>query len=329
MLINGTTVNDYTYLRVCASSISFIILAFFNLVINWTILCQDRLRSQARFVLLFHLLFSALVYFGVCCVFYLQIHLNANTPEAICQGLITILITSASNILLTLTAMALDRYFAICFPLKYSSLCCTAGPWLIGIITWALALVIPLSLLWKQVGVSATVSERCDRQQLKKGELQKIILISVCAALILFSYAKILLEGRRIGVLTRRNRVGCRTIALHGAQLAVYILPNFVNFVLHLLQKKGYLHDGGKELFAVINFAFFSFAQCIAPIVYGLRKEELLEQLYQRFPCLSFHLKRVIEWTVLATRPHLRPQTRERVPPSPRLVLSELSKTSV
>ncbi|KAJ8416634.1 hypothetical protein AAFF_G00325120 [Aldrovandia affinis] len=327
MSTNGTKVYDYTSVRVVASTVSFIILAFFNLIINWSILRDERLRSQARFVLVFHLLFSALVYFGVCCAFYLQIQIGARTPAAVCQAVITILITSASNILLTLTAMALDRYFAICFPLKYSSTCCVQWPWLVGLLTWGLALVTPLSLLAKTEGV--LVRERCGREQLKKGEFHKITLISLCALLILFSYCRILQESRRLGVLNRRNRVGCRTIAMHGAQLAVYIVPNFVNFVLHILQKYGYLNPGPKEQFGVINFAFFSLAQCIAPIVYGLRKEELLEQLYNRFPCLSCHFKSVLEWTVRATQPRIRPQARERVMTSQRLMSIDLPRTAV
>ncbi|KAI1898807.1 hypothetical protein AGOR_G00076160 [Albula goreensis] len=64
--------------------------------------------------------------------------------------------------------MALDRYFAICFPLKYSSMCCTQWPWLIGLLTWGLALVTPLSLLPRLKGVGHLERETCGREQLRK-----------------------------------------------------------------------------------------------------------------------------------------------------------------
>lgn len=310
---NSTSSPDYTCVRFYVSTVSFSVLLFFNLIINWTIVREERLRSHARFVLVFHLLISALVHLGMSSVFHYQIHLNAQPGRSACMAMITILISSASNILLTLTVMALDRYCAVCHPMRYTSTCTAAHwPWLLGVFTWLLALVIPLSRLVHpdtQVAVDDYHGE-CGPDQLKKGELQKVLFLSVCTLVIMYSYVRILVEGRRLGVLNRRNRAGCRTIALHGSQLAVYILPNFVNFVLTKLYKEGFIQPETKKLSAVVIFAFFSLAQCVAPVVYGLRKEELLEQLSHRFPCCSRYLKSVLGWTVRANWPHTQHRTR-------------------
>lgn len=301
---------DYTCVRFYVSTVSFSVLLFFNLIINWTIIRQERLRRHARFVLVFHLLVSALVYLGMSSVFYYQIHLGARPSRTACVAMITVLISSASNILLTLTAMALDRYCAVCHPMRYTATC-TAGcwPWLLGVITWLVALFIPLSLLLNQDPADG-YQGMCSQEQLRKGALRKVVFIGLCTVLILYSYVRILVEGRRLGVLNRRNRAGCRTIALHGTQLAVYILPNFVSFVLSELQKRNLIRTETKELSGVVVFAFFSLAQCVAPVVYGLRKEELMEQLSHRFPCCSRYLKSVLGWTVRGNWPYTRSRTR-------------------
>lgn len=325
----STEVGEYTCVRFYVSTVSFSVLLFFNLIINWTIVREEQLRRHARFVLVFHLLVSALVHLGTSSVFYYQIHLDARPGRSACLALITVLISSASNILLTLTAMALDRYCAVCHPMRYTS-ACTAGhwPWLLGVLTWMVALVIPLSLLLQPDSLTSTAAYHgeCGREQLKKGELQKMIFLGLCTLLILYSYVRILVEGRRLGVLNRRNRAGCRTIALHGIQLAVYILPSFVNFILSILNKREFIQRETKELSAVVVFAFFSLAQCVAPVVYGLRKEELLEQLSRRFPCCSRYLKSVLGWTVHASWPHAVHRARERTLTAQTIISLEASQ---
>ncbi|XP_070710534.1 odorant receptor 131-2 [Pempheris klunzingeri] len=324
-----STQMGYTCVRFYVSTVSFTVLLFFNLIINWTIVRVQALRSHARFVLVFHLLVSALVYLGMSSVFYYQIHLDARPGRSACQAMITVLISSASNTLLTLTVMALDRYCAVCHPMRYTStFTAERWPWLLGALTWFVALAIPLSLLHQPDPHNLEVPYRgeCGPEQLKKGELQKVVFIGLCTLLILYSYVRILMEGRRLGVLNRRNRAGCRTIALHGSQLAVYLLPNFVSFVLTVLYKRGLIQRGTKELSAVVVFAFFSLAQCVAPVIYGLRKEELVEQLCHRFPCCSRYLKSVLGWTVRVNWAHSHHKTRERTLTAQTIISLEVSQ---
>lgn len=183
---------SYTGVRVLVSAVSFSVLLLFNLLISSTIIRVQQLRSHARFVLLFHLLLSALLYLATSTVFHYQEHVRARPGRAACAAMVSLLMASGSHILLTLTAMALDRYWAVCHPMRYtlSRLTARHWPWALGALTWFAALSIPLFVLGKGPPVDGD-EEKCGRERLRQGELPKVVFIGVCTTLILYRWVKV------------------------------------------------------------------------------------------------------------------------------------------
>lgn len=182
---------SYTGVRVLVSAASFSVLLLFNLLISSTIVRVEQLRGHARFVLLFHLLLSALVYLATSTVFHYQVHVGARPGRAACAVMVTLMMSSGSHILLTLTAMALDRYWAVCHPMRYtlSRLTARHWPWALGALTWLASLAIPLAVLSGGGGGDAERggdAEECGRERLRQGELPKVVFIGACTALILY-----------------------------------------------------------------------------------------------------------------------------------------------
>ncbi|XP_078283829.1 putative G-protein coupled receptor 148 [Rhinoraja longicauda] len=277
--------------RLLSSLASFTLLLFFSCVIGVAVLSAARLRSQTRFVLLLQLHLSALLYFGLSSCFYLVQVSGAEVQGAGCLALLLSLMVSGSCILLTLTLMALDRYLAVCHPLRYSALSAARRARYLCPLLWLLSSILPLVLVTHQ-SPSTLSSPPCSlRSGHQLGQTCKFALIGACTLLILFSYTKIF-------ALTRRSRRARSTILMHGAQLAVYIVPAFITFLLQRLAQAHRLQHCTKARFEAANYAFFSLAQCISPVIYGLRKDELRDLLSHTFPCYPRHYKPALRWTV-------------------------------
>ncbi|XP_069753432.1 odorant receptor 131-2 [Narcine bancroftii] len=283
--------SDYTFNAVKTSVylIDFIVTAVCSHAIISTVQQELELKRETRYVLLCQHLICSSIYFALGTLTNGFRLFKLNSPRIICWILLPVQITFAQCIMLTLTLMSLNACLAICWPLRYDSLVGFAKKKII-VIMWIIVVQNPLwSVIFQSLNVSlAYILEKdCSCPNPMNGFASRqigIAFILLCFVLIVISYCLIYREGRRSGHFVSSNVQARNTILIHGIQLSFFILPVLISLGLG---KKPNLRS-----LKLVNTVIFSVAQCLSPVIYGLRCKELRNKLASTNFCCTFKQKR-------------------------------------
>nr|XP_043888598.1 odorant receptor 131-2-like [Solea senegalensis] len=190
---------------------------------------------------------------------------------------------------LTLTVMTLERFVAICMPLRHGELCSTRSALHCILIIHAISAlpdVIFLSIFFASVNHSFyTQSGECSVEKFIlhtwQGHLRSAIsqfYFLIMVIIIMFSYFKIMKVARAASGQNRKStRKGLRTVVLHGFQLflCLFLLwcPIIEAAVLQI------------NLVLYVNVRYFNYIvfilspRCLSPLIYGLRDERFFVDL--------------------------------------------------
>nr|XP_043888857.1 odorant receptor 131-2-like [Solea senegalensis] len=190
---------------------------------------------------------------------------------------------------LTLTAMTLERFVAICMPLRHGELCSTRSALHCILIIHAvssLPCVVFLSIFFAYVNRSFyTQSALCSsdifilhnwQSHLRSAISQFYFLIMVL--IIMFSYFKIMKVARAASGQNRKSTwKGLRTVVLHGFQLFLCLFQLWCPFI-----EAAVFHI---SLVLYVNVRYFNYMvfvlspRCLSPLIYGLRDEKFFVAL--------------------------------------------------
>ncbi|KAI5620799.1 odorant receptor, family H, subfamily 131, member 1, partial [Silurus asotus] len=268
---------------------------YLNCLMIFTFLKKRAFREETRYILFAQTLFvdSALMLLtdllSVGNYFQYVIHIIP------CSIICTILTLLTCCTPLTLVAMCLERYVAICMPLRHADIS-TSRTRLYGIlIIWSISSIIPLFSLigyWAVAPPASRFSNVVCYAELMLGEAWQahgraiifIILFLLLIIIIVFTYIKIMIAARAASNEKRKSTSkSLKTVLLHAFQLLLCMIQ-FLNPYIEMAYWKV-----EENIFRNVKYSVFIVfmiaPRCLSPLIYGLRDENFFHVLRHYAMC--------------------------------------------
>ncbi|XP_061576549.1 olfactory receptor 52B2-like [Cololabis saira] len=266
-------------------TLAYLFIVFCNVLVLATIAVNKKLHKP-MFILLFNLPISDIV--GATAFFphfvFSVVSQNRliSSPACITQAFF-IHFYGTGN-LLVLSAMAYDRYVAICFPLKYNTIMSSPNLIKITVLIWFInfSMMLPLFILVARFKFCRTniADIYCNNPSLMKLICQDIrvnnyygiatmfLLMGGPLLIIMYTYVQIL----RTCVMTNHIDARKKAIQTCGTHLAVFLLLQ-INTAFTLISHR--IENVSPFLRRALGVSVLIFPPFLDPIIYGLKTREL------------------------------------------------------
>ncbi|XP_056415977.1 odorant receptor 131-2-like [Hyla sarda] len=268
----------------------FIIFVYFTIIILNVFFTTPQVRETARYILFIHMLLNDLVYLLISFMLFTFSGYNIRVTVPIC-----LVISSFPGCMFRITPynlalMSLERYTAICHPLRYAELCTAQRSGLAIVYMWTVGTIPELSNV---IAYCCSVDPRtfnlnviCDWRSLTVSNAQVVIKtftdilsFSMVGLIIAYTYVKVMLVARRMD--SKASKAG-KTVLLHGFQL----LLSMLSFTTTLTET--YLMTYFTFLPYINFFLVMSLPRFVSPLIYGIRDEVFGKAMRK------FHLGRML-----------------------------------
>ncbi|XP_069828982.1 odorant receptor 131-2-like [Dendropsophus ebraccatus] len=281
MVSNNTSRNTAEMVRstlLALMLVFFCVFLYFVAIILRVFFSSPHLQENAHYVLFAHMLINDTLLISVLIFPFLVVIYVVYIPVPICYALITFSASAFKVTPYSLAVMSLERYFAICHPLRHAEVCTLQRSllaigvmWLLGLIPQCLDFI---GLCFSMPRNFFSTSLICHWSPFAMHQFQVILrsltyisTFSLVALVILYTYVKVMMVARKIG--SGRSSVfkAERTVLLHALQLGL-CMTSFTSSFAEAYLTKYFL------FLPITNFVLFMcLPRFISPLIYGVRDE--------------------------------------------------------
>ncbi|XP_037123286.1 odorant receptor 131-2-like [Syngnathus acus] len=259
--------------------------AIFLFVNGWTLFTlqsKSLFRETSRYVLLFNLLLADTLYLSLSQLLYLLSNCGVRLHYWACGALVLLASLLGRISPLVLALMSLERYVAVCRPLRHVSVATAGNTARAVLAVWTVSClnVVVQGLLLK-TSPFEQMTQLCTFSVFFLSPVSKVyydvftcFLFAWAGSSILFSFVGVALSARSAATDKDSLRKAGRTLLLHLLQLVLSLMSVLYGIIMaHLAASLSRL-----DFVLVRNLLFVCFFQlprCLGSLIYGLRDRSL------------------------------------------------------
>ncbi|XP_056450864.1 odorant receptor 131-2-like [Gadus chalcogrammus] len=267
-----------------------------NCVLLYTLRSKPVFRETSRYILLYNLLFADTAHLALSLLLYILAVSRLMLTMSVC-GLLTMFSIYVESISpLTLAVMSVERYVAVCFPLRHADLvtirktgAAIAAVWTVCSLNIVIRVLI---LVWRpDYELNEKMKDFCSKEAMFLTPMTKhfdeayssfVFLFGGLA--IVFSYVGVTLVARSASSDKASVRKAGKTVLLHFFQL-VLILTFTLNSIILTAFARQLDRKTLVRLSIIIFVCLNLFPRCLSALIYGLRDQTLRPALLNNIGC--------------------------------------------
>nr|XP_046244762.1 odorant receptor 131-2-like [Scatophagus argus] len=282
-------VGSQTRYRIFIVQIVILIFLTTDLLLIVTFFKKECFHTTARYILFAVTLLSDSMFLLLSDILLLMTHFHFTIQVWLCIIICTVAVLNVIVTPVTLTAMTLERYVAICMPLRHAELCSTRSTLccihIIHGISSAPCIIILSTFfasasrsMYRQYMIcTAETFVLKEWQSHVRSALQQFYFFIMCV-IIIFCYVQIMKVAKAAsGENKQSSSKGLKTVILHAIQLLLCVIGLWCPFIeAAVLQVSVRLFSDVRYF----NYIMFTLGpKCLSPLIYGLRDETFFHAL--------------------------------------------------
>ncbi|XP_065135503.2 odorant receptor 131-2-like [Paramisgurnus dabryanus] len=252
---------------------------YINSTLVHTFMKHEIFTGNPRYILFIHMVLNDIIQLTIAGLLHILSYTLFTINVSLCCLLLMTAIFTTLNTPLTLATMAIERYIAICNPLRHSQICSVLPD------MFVLLAIQPVMFFHSNIF--------CLRDYLfnypymiEKRNVVFIIYLSFVWLTIVFTYLKIMLVAKAVNSDARKAR---STIILHAIQLLMCMLTFVWPFLDRLLPYVFPMYV--LEMRFVCYLMIQIIPRFISPIVYGVRDQTFCTYMKRYLLCTMFKVR--------------------------------------